>query len=161
MAHISMIDVPSDTYGEVSTLTRPLVDRLNHASMSRSTFDALSTLLTWALACMTQVEQDLHAHEVHTGVVSAPSTYVPETPVAGVNENEATETSVDASSLVGEGNPVGEDANPATGAANSSEHVPLPAITPDEEAAEAAQDAEIAQAEADAAKTSTRIAKPT
>ena len=47
--HISAIDAPSDKYGAVSDVARPLIHKLNQASMSGSTYDALHTLLVLSL----------------------------------------------------------------------------------------------------------------
>jgi hypothetical protein len=64
--HISAMDVPSDMYGSVSDVARPLVHKLNQATMSQSTYDALDVLLTWALKSLhKQVKPDL---ELFTGV---------------------------------------------------------------------------------------------
>lgn len=64
--HISAMDVPSDMYGSVSDVARPLVHKLNQATMSGSTYEALEVLLKWAIDTLeTKVKPDL---ELFTGV---------------------------------------------------------------------------------------------
>jgi hypothetical protein len=60
--HINLIDAPSDIYGAVSSVSRPLVHALNEATMHRSTYDALAALLAWAAPQMDAVRDALDEH---------------------------------------------------------------------------------------------------
>ena len=69
--HLSAIDAPSDKYGAVTDVSRPLLYKLNQASMNRNTHEALSELLVWALAqLMDGVKDSLDAHERHIGLLA-------------------------------------------------------------------------------------------
>jgi hypothetical protein len=65
--HLNAQDTPSDIYGSVSDVSRPLVYKLNQATMQRSTYDALELLLVWALANLQgTIKAELGLHEAHT-----------------------------------------------------------------------------------------------
>lgn len=170
--HVSAIDAPSDVYGAVTDVSRPLIYKLNQASMQQSTFEALHALLSWALAQLEgNVRESLHEHQVNEGIPVdvAPEVVVPEITL--------TETPVEPLSLV----PLDDDLTTepkslvAAHEATVAEAVPLTADMLDETAEDAALAAEItaetAEVVADAGVTSaeptvettttTRTAKPT
>lgn len=104
--HISAINAPSDKYGAVSDVARPLIHKLNQASMSGSTYDALRTILVWGLEQLEgNIKKDL---DVFTG-----SVYVAE-------DNRATESTQDASSEPVQWHDIANGSKPATGAENAS-----------------------------------------
>ncbi len=170
--HVSAIDAPSDVYGSVTDVSRPLIYKLNQASMQQSTFEALHALLTWALARLEgNVKESLHEHQVNEGIPVdvAPEVVVPEiTP---------TETPVEPLSLVPLDDDLTEEPKSLVAAPEASvaEAVPLTADMLDESAEDAALDAEITAETAEvvaeavvtptestvAPSTTTRTAKPT
>lgn len=103
--HISAIDAPSDQYGAVSDVARPLIHKLNQASMSSSTYESLHKLLVWGLAQLEgNVAADLKAFNGYSFVA---------------DEKPATESTPNESSEGGEGNDLTENQTPATGAENA------------------------------------------
>ena len=97
--HISAIDAPSDMYGAVSDVARPLIHKLNQASMSSSTYEALYTLLLWATAQLeNNIRLDLEHFQGHPQVAQS---------------NETTESTKDETSADGQGNDIDPNANPA------------------------------------------------
>lgn len=153
MAYSSVIDFPSDTYGVLTDFTPVLVAALNKARMSRSTFELLQVQLKQATSTLNKsVKADLESFEkveLGLGIEEEP---VVEATTPVPSENTPTETPVNASSPVGEGNDINQEQKPATDAKNSTadDLTPLPASTPEEDAQEASEAAEIAAAEAEA-----------
>lgn len=104
--HISAIDAPSDQYGAVSDVARPLIHKLNQASMSSSTYESLHKLLVWGLEQLEgNVAKDLNAFNGYSFVA---------------DEKPATESTQDAQTPEGEGNDLTETQSQATGAENAS-----------------------------------------
>lgn len=165
--HLSAIDAPSDLYGEVTDVSRPLIYKLNQASMRAGTYDALHSLLVWALASMEGVvKRDLDAHIKVEGlplhVLATPAEIRPPESLSDAR------TDTDAGeSITNEPESVVEAPSPA-----AAEIVPLTGDMLPDSAEDVAAEAEIAAAVAEvgapapapvevapAAKT-TRVAKP-
>lgn len=107
--HISAIDAPSDQYGAVSDVARPLIHKLNQASMSSSTYESLHKLLVWGLEQLEgNVVKDLN---VFNG-------YSDEKPVT--ESTQDAQDAQDAQTPEGEGNDLTETQSQATGAENAS-----------------------------------------
>lgn len=56
---LSQMDIPRDQYGAVSDVARPLLHRMNQATMDGSTFDALVDLIRWANKALPEIEKEL------------------------------------------------------------------------------------------------------
>lgn len=153
--HVSQIDAPSDMYGAVSAVSRPLIFMLNQAGMQRSTYEALHKLLVWSLA---QLEDGIHAdliiHEHHTGVVREVL------PAVELTENQLPETPVEPQTPAEPSTPIAEEVKSIVGGANASvaDAVPLTADMLDEDAEDAALEAQV-EAVAVAPKV-TKVTKP-
>lgn len=162
MAYTSQIDFPTDTYGALTTLVPALVDALNKARMSRSTFDLLKVYLKQSTDTLNKsVKQDLEVFEHVELKLGAAQDMSSDDTTSVPSENTATETPVEPQTQVGEGNDITSEQKPATGPENSTsdEITPLPAISAAEEAEDAATAAEIAAAEAEV-QASNVILKP-
>lgn len=162
--HISLIDAPSDKYGALTGLSRPLVHTMNQASMNRSTHEALLALLHWAVERMEgHVTDDLAAHEAMVRGEPVIPAIAQES-----DENRPPESTQDASTAVAEGGSPTEAEKPAESArsATLADAVPLSLdMVADSEADSAAQ-AEIAAIEGTPAEAPAvvapvkRVAKP-
>lgn len=154
--HVSAIDAPSDIYGAVTDVSRPLIYKLNQASMQRSVYDALYELLTWAVAQLEQgMSESLSIHEAN----EANGSYNAKQGV--VLEVAHTETPVAALAEPVQWHDVLENSTPAGEAVASAPEdiVPLTADMLDETAEDAAIEAEVA---IEVAKPkASRVAKPT
>lgn len=48
MSYVTQNEAPTDRYGRVSAVSRPLIHAMNQARVQRPVFEALKELLTWA-----------------------------------------------------------------------------------------------------------------
>lgn len=160
MAHVSAINAPSDIYGAVADVSRPLIYKLNQASMQRSTHIALRALLVWALAELDgNLQESLDMHEARNSVPAAEVATIAEAP-----ENELPETPAESLSAVAEGDSVTEvpKAPVASPSMTVADATPLTLESLGETPADAAAEAEVAAIEAEslAVVKTTRVAKP-
>ena len=154
--HVSQIDAPSDMYGTVSDVSRPLIFKLNQAGMQRSTYEALHKLLVWSLEQLEDgIHKDLLIHEGHQGIVREVL------PVVELAEIVLPETPAEPQTPVEPSNPIAEEVKSLVGGANASvaDAVPLTADMLGEDAEDAALEAQV-DAVAVAPKV-TKVAKPT
>ena len=152
--HVSAIDAPSDVYGAVTDVSRPLIYKLNQASMQQSTYEALHALLSWALVQLeSNVLESLHQHQVHAGIA------VDSAPDVVVQEITPTETPVEPLSLVPLDDDLTEEPKSLVAAPEASvaEAVPLTADMLEETAEDAALAAEIT---AETAEVTEVVAEP-
>lgn len=165
--HISAIDAPSDIYGEVTDVSRPLIYKLNQARMSATTYNALKALLAFAQSALDgSVKADLDEHLAHEGL--------PTHEEATAAETRPSESTQDAQTQAPEGKTMPEGEKPAEDAGNhlAEETTPLTEEMLGDTAEDLAAEAEVAQAiAAEAAKEeatvaevpakpATRVAKP-
>lgn len=149
--HISQIDSPSDQYGTVSDVSRPLIYKLNQAGMQRSTYNSLHELLVWALSVLEGgIAEDLITHEKQTGTWHSE----PETEVDV--EDVATETPAEELTPVEPATSIVEDVKSlaSAGTASVADAIPLTSDMLDESAEDEALEAEAAK------PISPKVAKP-
>lgn len=148
--HVSMIDAPSDQFGAVTDVSRPIVHKLNQATMQRSTFNALRDLLVWALTTLDSgIEDSLDAFEAHEIAQHERD----KEPLA--RADATTETPVEPIFTVNVSNPFIEKPSQATEPEKpvSNEIVPLDANTLGDTAEDLAAEAELEAALSVAAPT--------
>lgn len=133
--HVSAIDAPSDIYGAVSDVSRPLLYKMNQASMQRSTHVALVELLEWALLTLTGgLHESLERHERKTGV--APQIKAP------AEENRPPESTQDARTGAAVGGNTNESVKSRV-APSLTDAVPLTLESLEETAEDEALEAEV------------------
>ena len=77
MAYVSPIDVPADPTGAVSDVSRPLLHRMNQATLSASTLHALERLLDWANAKMPEIRASFEFRQGSLGLPSEATASLP------------------------------------------------------------------------------------
>lgn len=77
MAYVSPIDVPADPTGAVSDVSRPLLHRMNQATLSASTLHALERLLEWANAKMPEIRASFEFRQGSLGLPSEATASLP------------------------------------------------------------------------------------
>ena len=77
MAYVSPIDVPADPTGAVSDVSRPLLHRMNQATLSASTLHALERLLDWANAKMPEIRASFEFRQGSLGLPSEATSKLP------------------------------------------------------------------------------------
>lgn len=143
--YVSQIDAPSDVVGAVSDVSRPLIHKLNQATMQRGTYDALRTLLVWALATLEDgIEDALDTFEAHELAQHARD----KEPVA--HGDRTTESSARAITGLTRPNDTTEEPKPAVEPEKGIAEpiAPLDPAQVEDSAEDAALEAEIAQVEA-------------
>ena len=84
MAYVSPIDVPADPTGAVSDVSRPLLHRMNQATLSASTLHALERLLDWANAKMPEIRESFEFRQGSLGLPSEATASLPITAAASI-----------------------------------------------------------------------------